>query len=88
MTTVAPTTAPTTVSDDEEGKENYHFGADAPLQVGSPPKRLLDEMQGDDSLETPPRQTKKWKQDDVGEDEGDGDWQGWEPPTRRSKEAC
>lgn len=89
MTTVAPTTVPTkvptTASDDEEGKENHRFGADA---LGSPPKRLLEDMQGDDSLETPPRHAKKWKQEAV--EEGEEGWEGWQPPalTRGKKETC
>lgn len=61
-----------------KGKENVDVEAAEPaLQIGSPPKRVADEMQGDDSLETPPKH-KKWK---VSVDEGsDGDWEQWEPP--------
>lgn len=47
------------------------------LRVGSPPKRAIDEMQGD-VLETPPRHKKAAKVASVDE-EDDGPWEQWQP---------
>lgn len=81
-TTIVPTATASTAPDD--GKENLglELVTDG-LSVGSPPKRPLDEMRGDDSLETPPRH-KKWKRHSV-DDESGGGWEQWEPPAPAKK---
>lgn len=85
MTTTMMATKTTNASD--EGKENVRVDPVSSLfEVGSPPKRLLEEMQGDDSLETPPRHAKKWKQEVGTDDEADGQWQQWEPSAPTKKE--
>lgn len=81
----------TSVSE-QESKENVQLDAfsdaeevEGLLQIGSPPKRHIDEMQGD-VLETPPRHKKAAKiapvDEDGDEDEDadeDADSGAWEP---------
>lgn len=74
------TTRATIASDEIKENVNVNDTVESLLHVGSPPKRLLDEMRGDDSLETPPRH-KKWRQQ-VGGEECEGgavSWEQWEP---------
>jgi kinesin family member 22 len=83
-------------SGEERDIENVHavvLGGDRlaydpeSLQVGSPPKRPIDEMRGDDSIETPPRH-RKLKKVAVEEGVDDGAWAQWEPfaPIKRGRQ--
>ena len=90
---VIAVTTKTTTNVPHKDKENVCMDLAAEvLQVGSPPKRHLAEMQGDDTLETPPRDAKKWKQQQGGEDDDDaaGQWQQWEAPVlaKKRREIC
>ncbi|EKM57950.1 uncharacterized protein PHACADRAFT_193079 [Phanerochaete carnosa HHB-10118-sp] len=89
--TTAGSTA--TSASEVEGKENVRLDtlpdaeAEGLLHVGSPPKRQIDEMQGD-VLETPPRHKKvaKVAPDDDEEGAESGAWEQWqlfEPGKRR-----
>ena len=62
------------------------WGSESLLHVGSPPKRPIDEMRGDDSVETPPRHRKLKKVAVEEEVDDEGAWEPFAPVKKGRRE--